>query len=81
MRIQHHFLGFMRIGDYKHLTAIRQTKVGYFNGLHQAAQQDRFLTPIKLASLASWKGQGDKGLFDGWAVSPLLLPTFHIALH
>ena len=56
MGVQYHFLSFTRISHHEHLAAVTQTKVSNFSDLFHAAKHGRFVTPVKLARFAGWKG-------------------------
>jgi hypothetical protein len=80
MRVEHHLLGFPRVGHDEHLTAERQPEMRNLDGLHDAIELDMLMAPIELADLAWRKYQRNKGLCD--ARTRLgRLPAPHKPLH
>ena len=61
-RIQHHLLGFARIGHDKRLTAVAQAEMGNFDLLFDTAQHNPFFAPVKLQRVTCRKMQGDKSI-------------------
>ena len=80
MRVEHHLLGFPRIGGNEHLAAECQPEVRDLDGLHDAVDLDMLVAPIELTDLTGRECQRDKGMrqrragFDS-------LPTLNEPLH
>ncbi len=58
--IQHHLLGFARIGDDKGLATMAQAEVGNLHFLLDTTQDNAFFAPVKLEGITGSEMQGNE---------------------
>ena len=80
VRVEHHLLGFARVGHHEHLAAERQAEMRDLDGLHDPAEFDVLVAPVELANLAGRERHRHKGLGQGRADLDGF-PAPHIPLH